>query len=578
MTTQPATCQSTAIEVYSQSDADGLLASTDFQAQWRSLARDCPWSTALQSPEFACTWYRIYSGRYTPLILARHDGGSRLNGLLLLAVERTTGRLTFAGSHQSEYNVWLALPGDATFIAEALRRLSELGFPAITFTYLPPATPLDWLDGEWKERATLRAVRRPLLTVSTPDAITESITKKKNRRRMEKLQAGQSLEFFELQTPEQLDEYYDEIINYCDLRQGAAHGSCPFRDDPQKRVFYRALMTHPGLLHVTVFKSGNRLLAAHIGVRNKQEVMLGIVAHSPFLAEHSPGKLHVLQLGLMLHEQGFSALDLTPGGDAYKDDRATSYDEAHVLTVFLSDKALRSHRVSAAGRSAAKSIARILHLDREHMARLRSIAKKALSHPFRAVRSLFRLLGRRLWSSTEMRLYRARAEDIDKLAPKNFQRDSIRDLLCYEAGAEGRPRQSFLSDVMARLASGIHPYSMVRDNILVHYGWLTERSKQSFMTEVQHPYQYPPNSAVMWDFYTHPAYRGQGLYSQSLRQIMSDAAGIPGTEFVYIAVLADNRASRKVIEKSGFTYHESIFRTVRFGKANYRIGNNTTQD
>ena len=61
-------------------------------------------------------------------------------------------------------------------------------------------------------------------------------------------------------------------------------------------------------MHVTVFKAGDRLLGAHIGVRNKDEVMLGVVAHSPFLAEHSPGKLHILQLGLMLHNQGFCPL------------------------------------------------------------------------------------------------------------------------------------------------------------------------------------------------------------------------------------------------------------------------------
>ena len=150
-----------------------------------------------------------------------------------------------------------------------------------------------------------------------------------------------------------------------------------------------------------------------------------------------------------------------------------------------------------------------------------------------------------------MRFYRVEAAKVEPSDVKNARKDSLHDLLLYEPADQGeRSKQNFLSDVMTRIESGVHSYSVVRDNRLVHYGWLTDRSAQSFITEVQHPYQYPSNSAVMWDFYTHPAYRGQGLYSQSLKQIMSDAAANPGTDFVYIAVLADNVASRKAIEKT----------------------------
>src|SRR6185437_3871432 len=120
-----------------------------------------------------------------------------------------------------------------------------------------------------------------------------------------------------------------------------------------------------------------------------------------------------------------------------------------------------------------------------------------------------------------------------------------------------RSRSNFLSHALGRILSGVHSYSVVKDDQLVHYGWLTEKSAPSFITEVEHLYEYPPNSAVMWDFYTHPLYRGQGLYSETLRQILSDAAANPATEFIYIAVLADNVSSRKAIERVGFMYHES---------------------
>jgi GNAT superfamily N-acetyltransferase len=486
---------------------------------------------------------------------------------------RKTGELTCAGGHQSEYNVWLNPLGRRGFIAAALHLLARMGFDSLTFRYLPPGASLKWLRFDFGDWSEVRAVRRPLLTVSNPEAITESLTKKKNRRRMEKLLEGQPGEFLELKTPEELDHYYDQIIDYCDFRQGAVHGSCPFRDDPHKREFYRALMEQPGLMHVTVFKAGDRLFAAHLGVRSKDEVMLGVVAHSPFLSEHSPGKLLVLQLGRMLHEQGFAKLDLTPGGDAYKEDRATEYDEAHVLTVFLNGKALEAHRKSDRRRLAAKSLAKRLHLDRERFDRLTSLARRIVANPLRAVRSLFRRLKERLWSTTEMRFYRLEPRQTQPCPSRVANTDSLHDLLSYQPfDSSDHPRQGFLSGALSRIDSAVHPYTVVRDGVLAHYGWLTGRTKQSFITEVQHAYVYPPNSAVMWDFYTRPSHRGQGLYSQSLKQILDDASKIPGTEYIYIAVLADNVASRKAIERAGFQYHESLVRKIRFGQASFSVG------
>ena len=76
-------------------------------------------------------------------------------------------------------------------------------------------------------------MRRPLLTVSNPDAMTESLTKKKNRRRLEKLLAGDPSSSSNCRVAEELDVYYDEIIDFCDFRQGAVHGSCPFTTIPE---------------------------------------------------------------------------------------------------------------------------------------------------------------------------------------------------------------------------------------------------------------------------------------------------------------------------------------------------------
>ena len=571
MTSQPvASCQAATLLVYSDSEALQVVATPEFQSQWRTLAHQCPWGTALQTPEFACTWYQCYRDVYRPLVLVRYAPGGGMDGLMALATERSNGELTFAGAHQAEYNVWLALPGEQTFIVDALNRLQQLGFSSLTFTYLPPGTPLEWLQAGWNRRSTIRAVQRPLLTVDNIEAVRDSLKKKKNRRRLEKLQADSPLRFLELHTPDELDAYYDQLIDFCDFRTGAVHGTCPFREDARKRAFYSALMAQDGLLHVTIMTIGQRLVAAHIGLRNKSEVMLGIVAHSPFLAAHSPGKLHILHLGLLLHEEGYSNLDLTPGGDAYKEDRATRYDEAYLLSIFLSSKAWARHRFASTTRSAAKRAGSILHLNKEKLSPLRSYAR----HPISSLGSLFRSIKDRIWSSTELRFYRAETNAAPHTSD-TIRRDSLQDLLAYEQVDESSlSKRDFLGNAISNIERGMHSYSIVQGDVLVVCAWLTTRTGQSLTTEVRHTYEYPPNSALLEQIWTHPSYRGPGLCSRALQHILNDAASAGNVEFVYIAVPAGDRACRRALETTGFKYQNSIIRKVRFGATTVIVAQN----
>lgn len=566
MTTHPSVFfRAASLLTYSDTEAQQLLASPEFRSEWKSLVNKSPWSTALQTPEFACTWYECYRELYRPLILVRYAGSGEMDGLLTLAIPRASGELTFAGAHQAEYQVWLALPSEQSFICEALARLRQLGFPQISFSYLPPGTPLEWLQKYWISRSAIRIVRKPLLTLDNADAVYESLNKKKNRRRLEKLQAEGPLSFLELRSTAELDTYYQDIIDFYDFRMGAIHGCSPFREDIRKRSFYRRLMEHVGQLHVTVMKIGEQLVAAHIGLRTQKEVTLGIVAHSPFQAIHSPGKLHILQLGHLLHDQGFCSLDLTPGGDSYKEDRATRYEDAYVLTVFLDSKRLVRHKIAASARSATGQLFDALHVSKVKIKYRFSFLRRAIRHPLRSLRSLLVFLRQRLWSSGEMRFYRlATKEVVCKCDDVEVHRDSVHDLLCYSP-REDRSLPAFLQDALTRIESGAHVYSVVRDNVLIAYGWLSLEIQKSLVTEIGYTYKFPPHSAYIWDLYTDPAHRGQKLCSRLLAKIMSDVVTRWGAEFIYIATFAGNLPSRHIIERAGFHYHGSVRCDVRFG-------------
>ena len=123
------------VSVYQEAAAERLLASSEFQAQWQNLFEKCPWGTCFQTSAFVYTWYRCYGELYQPLLLVRFAANGQLDGLLTLAVDRTTGDVTFAGAHHAEYRVWLALPGEQTFIVDALQQLRRLGFVRLCFNF-----------------------------------------------------------------------------------------------------------------------------------------------------------------------------------------------------------------------------------------------------------------------------------------------------------------------------------------------------------------------------------------------------------------------------------------------------------
>jgi RimJ/RimL family protein N-acetyltransferase len=181
---------------------------------------------------------------------------------------------------------------------------------------------------------------------------------------------------------------------------------------------------------------------------------------------------------------------------------------------------------------------------------------------------------RLVWSTREFRIYVISAEEVGSLEnPKLMCRDDLSALRAFEASERWLPKEAFLAAAQSRLQEGHHIYTRVEGGRLIHYGWLIERVEQARITEVNQQLVFPAGSASLYDFYTHPAARGHGLYQASLRQMLHDAAAVPGTRRIFIGVLADNKPSRHVIEKLGFHYFCSLLhRTILGWSVRWRTG------
>lgn len=540
-------------------DAESLLGDQAFQQQWRSLYSSCPWATVFQGADFVTIWYQVYRESFKPLLITETLADGSLVGLLTLATTPDSQQLMFAGAKQAEYHTWLATSdrGD-TFIAAAMDLLrANFAGRTLTFEYLPPLTPKRWLaqNQPWANQSRLVMWPRPLMKLGDGENLRRSLKKSANKSRLNRLKRLGDVEFEQLHGVDQLTAVFDRIIAFYDFRQGAVNDAVYFQADPLKQPFYLALMAVPDLLHVTVLKVGGEVVAAHLGLSDGQQCGLGIPAHSPFHAVHSPGKLQLLMLGVELAQQGFDTLDLTPGGDPYKERFATDHDEVHILTVFLSDRIW------------PKQIA-------ELKVQSKSIAKRVLQaagiEPKTAETSINKLrhLGLKSaidWPQSLWNKQRGTAEDQIYCYQSNlastasdscsFNRDCLEDLLLFQPVDLSQSRQEFLSQCLSRLEqAGQHVYTLVIQGRLCSVCWLAERREES--VELAQAYKFQPDSALIYDYYLDPT--SQQSYSRSLlKQMVDDALFTYGAKQVYLAAVADD-SLRETITATGFTCLQRI--------------------
>ncbi len=552
--------------------AEELSDDCDFLQKWTALYEHCAWGTVFQTPLFIKTWYEIYKEAFDLLFIYELNESNALTGFFPLAIEKATGKICAAGCYHAEYQTWLATEENGGFFVEkafdALRR--EFPDKKLELLFLSPTTPLGWIEKKngWGGQTVLLTHLHPSIEIGNGEKSEESLRKKGNKTRFRQLKKLGEVRLEKLETPEELEKVFDEIEDYAKIRLSALHNIPPVHD-PYRKPFHLALMNFPNLLHASLLKVGEQIASAKISLRNRNEMLLSITSMSPFLARQSPSKLHILLLGKEFAAEKIPVFDLSPGG-GYKERFATHCEKVHSLTVFFSKANFLRY----------KSKQKVVGLTKESLERFNITKTKAFTfadkvrHKLRRVkyrtipRTILKNTRRKLYEHRECRIYSFDARKAASLEnPNLMRRDSVSDLLQYAPNEGWQPTVSqFHQSCLERFGNAVHSYTRVEDNTLVHSGWLIERQEISRVFEVEQEFQLPANSAVLFDYYTHPQARGRGLYYQSLLQGLHDAAQIPETKQVFIGVLADNAPSRHVIEKVGFIYRGSLFKETKFGK------------
>jgi GNAT superfamily N-acetyltransferase len=126
------------------------------------------------------------------------------------------------------------------------------------------------------------------------------------------------------------------------------------------------------------------------------------------------------------------------------------------------------------------------------------------------------------------------------------------DLLGYTGSNLGIRRDDLYSEALKRFSAEDRLYSVTKDGILVHYGWMSKITKDHRFAEVDLAFDSGLDGVRLYDFYTEPALRRQGLFQRTLGKMILDAREM-GAREMYIAIHHDNLAAKRAIEQMGFS-------------------------
>jgi CelD/BcsL family acetyltransferase involved in cellulose biosynthesis len=542
-------------------EADTALRDADFIARWQALLERCPYATVFQRPEFVRPWYSTYRREWEPILLVARESSGDLTGFWSLAWNEDRQVLTHAGAHQAEYHAWLAAAGqEACFLESAWRQLRRnLPFTRLRFDYLPD-TGLAHLLRTTLRTVVVRRQSRPLLRLD-PEAIQASRAKKSNKSRFNRLKRLGTLELRRVVDLDEFERVFDELIDFYDFRQGATYGVTPFRRDLLKRHFHLTLFTAaPERVLLTVTYLAGRPIAAYWGLAGEEQTHLGMVIHSPFLAEHSPGKLHLMQLSEYLLQLGMTRIDLTPGGDAWKERFANDHDEVASAVLHVSRLQWCIAASRAMGIRGAKRILAIAgvtpHRAKSALAQLRRITAFASLRKARPW----------IWDRREIRVYRAdRSLALRHGEDPRVRHNCLADLMLFQPSQSSPIRDEFLSTALTRLEQGESAWTVRSEGRLAHCGW-TAAVSEWHMMEVDQVLRLPPASIVLHDVYSAPGSGTQDSYGIAVGHMLRAAFADENRCYAYILVPADDRPLRRVIEAMGLRPEGSFHWQRRLGR------------
>ena len=447
-----------------QGDAvHALMREPEFLNAWELLATLTPHVTVFQEPPFVTCWYQQYRAAYTPILVLGYSNDNTLSGLLPLAMNITNQALSHAGDQQVEYSGWLCTKEyKQTFISQALATVNrQFTYSKWLWSTIPPHADVTWLTEPGKELknlyTTFEVIDSPMLDLHNEEKLKKVLKNKSVKSKINRLKRIGELRIERITDSQRVTELIDDIANLVNFRHGAAHGDLAFREDPYQQDFYHARGSNLINNHFSVLWLGEKILAFHFGGIDKNTIYIGLSAFDPTYSKHSPGVIFLIYLANLMNEEGIRYIDLTPGGDEYKERFSNQHHTLYCPTFFNSATSKYQYYCKKHLKKSVLSSLNKLGIDKNKIVR-----DTNSNH-----------------SDSAKKSYIVLKSDITKIQTKSNEHQSINiqkysDLLLHPEVDDSHKMQPLLSSATQRFSKEETLFSLVENNRLKGIFWMSK--------------------------------------------------------------------------------------------------------
>jgi len=506
-------------------------------AGWELLAANDPVSTLFQAPFWCLPWYRHYTD-FEPRVLALTENGD-LVGVIPLAIETSTGRLTFAGDVMTDYRDVVARPERrAAVLNELLRFIRSGGFRNVLLVgpSLPESETPQLLLRLCPENGAHAVYRSNHGWRWWPEQATED-PEYKMRYAIRCLKRQGELTFSVIQADEEWNALRDEFYDQNSLRQIFGGRAVTFHRECKRRFFDDVMRGPAG--HAIALRVNGELVAGHAGFVHRDVLYWSAPSFDIRQRRNSPGVVLMALALKNLKGWGLRGLDLTMGEGDLKERFSTERVDLHGVEIHPRASTYYSRAIRLRATGFLRGIAGEDAWEHKLKPRLRAAVSALRRMRGAGIRGALRAA--KIVAPAPPIEYAARAGDLREPVAANvtLRHNRISDLLRCDVGAHSEAL-SAAARACADMNAAACFHSMLVDDRLA--GWV--------FTAVRDGAAHVENAWLL------PEFRGRGLGAALLAGAARYALACGG--WARMSISADNLAARRAAETAGFSQAASL--------------------
>ncbi len=454
------------LKILRRDESLAIIKDDSFIAEWKSLAKASKEFTLIQEPDLVVSWYQAYQDQYDPLMVVATGDYENIVGILPLAISLDDGGLSHAGHGQAEYNGWIVKQEiEEDFLVQSLILLKqECNLSKWDWGWLPPHANTDWLQSE---KLTAQGIyvnlghcELPVYDLSDTDRIAKIKKSKSTKSKINRLKRVGDLKIERITDSARAKEVFGDLKKISNFRNLAVYDNMPFvGENSNKENWHLDHLDGSGGVHFTVLWQGDEFLACNFGFCSDDTVIIGLFTYNPVQGAHSPGNVFLIELIDFITNEGFKTLDLSPGGDPYKE-RFCNKHITLTKPVFCFSKVSKYKNDTI---TYVKNKVKEKYSYRDIIGFKTNLKKRV--NEFRKNAN----------NEYELLKFTSKDQSVSKIEVACQKFD---DLLLYKESNGHKKRSEVVFSSLKNFERGDFLYTLVQDDALVFYSWVSVSSKK----------------------------------------------------------------------------------------------------